>query len=102
MIATKQYDQVINLVNLRSPRVFLNDVRRTKKLLRKCTNEYYVSKNDVKELHGHNVTLDRSHLNYLIKHDPELVELQTPQEGRQPIFMNVIEYSFGLIHRTID
>lgn len=78
-ISTKQYDQVVNLINLSSNRVFLADVRRTKKLLLKCTNSYFVSDDDKKQLRSHrNAILDRSHLNYLLKYDPELLEFQKP------------------------
>ena len=48
LIAKTQFDQVINLVNLQSQRVFTQDVRRTKRLLLKCPNAYYVSKTDKK------------------------------------------------------
>ena len=102
LIAKTQFDQVINLVNLQSQRVFIQDVRRTKKILLKCPNNYYVSKTDKRQLKGYDSVLDRSHLTYLMRNDPELVALSKPQEGRIPIYMNMIEYSFGLLHRTVD
>ena len=73
IIAKTQFDQIINLVNLESHRVFNQDVRRTKKLLLKCPNAYYVSETDKKQLRGYDSVLDRSHLVYLMRTDPELV-----------------------------
>ena len=102
MIAKTQYNQVINLINMQSIRPFIQETRRTKKLLLKCPNQYYVSEQDKKQLAGHDSILDRSHLTYLINNDPELLEFQKPEEGRCAIYINVIEYSFGLLHRTID
>ena len=66
---------MINLINIDSYRTFLADVRRTKKFLIKCPNSYFVNESDKKMLRSHNAVLDRSHLEYLIKYDPELVEL---------------------------
>ena len=62
----KQYDQISNLVNLQCQRKFLADVRRTKKLLLKCTNTHYVSEQDKKYLRSFESILDRSHMTYIL------------------------------------
>ena len=98
----KSFDQVVNLMNLTVTRKFLADVRRTKKILRKCTNDYYVNAQDKKELKQVESTLARSHLLYLLENDPELEALKQTRPDRPRVFLNSIEYSFGLIHQSIE
>lgn len=102
LIAKTQYNQVINLINLQSNRIFFQDMQRTKKILLKCRNEYYVNQQDKKELKGYDPALNRSHCHYLMMNDPELLDLQKKEDGTCPVYINMLEYSFGLVQRSVD
>ena len=43
LLAQKQYDQYINLINITYQRGFFKDIRKVKKFLLKCPNTYYVN-----------------------------------------------------------
>ena len=82
------YDQILNLLNIKNMRKYQNDVRRVKKLLGKCTNSYYVNKEDKKELKQAEATLQRSHITWLMQNDPELIELQKDVKDLPKVYMN--------------
>ena len=96
------YEQILNLLNITSMRKYQKDVLRVKKLLSKCTNSYYVNDDDKKELRQPECTLNRSHLTWLMHNDPDLIELQTTGKDHPKVYMNQIEYSFGLIQNTVE
>lgn len=79
------------------------EVRKTKRFLLKCTNSSYVSDQDKVDLRRVEAILDRSHLTYLMEKDPELLKFKKRVGTNDcPIYMNRIEYSFGLLSLTID
>ena len=90
------------MLNLTNPRKYHNEVKRQKSILLKCTNSYYVNEEDKRDLRKFEATLQRTHLRYLMKHDPELLELQQEKEGRPKVFMGILEFSFGLISMTVE
>ena len=74
-LGRNSFEQINNLLYITNVRKYLNDVRRVKKVLLKCTNNYYVNDEDKKELQQIESTLQRTHLKYLLQNDPELVEI---------------------------
>lgn len=48
--APSSFEQVNSLLGLTNMRKYLSETRRTKRLLLKCTNSYYVNDSDKKEL----------------------------------------------------
>jgi hypothetical protein len=75
------------------------------KTLLSCTNAYYVSAQDKKTLVEEHSPLERSHLRYLLMHDPEVREIMRKggSSGETAeIFMHPFLYAFGLFQHDID
>ena len=45
--------------------------------------------------------MERNHLRYLLYEDPEIKEL-VENDKNVAVFIGMIDYSFGLIHRTSE
>ena len=75
MLGTNSFQQVNNLLYLTNVRKYFNDYRRVKKVLLKCSNGFYVTEEDVKDLRKVESSLQRNHMTYLLRTDPELLEL---------------------------
>ena len=68
-------------------------------MLLECKDSSFVNDTSKEELAREDSPLDRPHLEYLLKTDPEMKDLKANNVG-VPIFITTIEYSFGLLHRT--
>ena len=68
-------------------------------MLLDCKDPSSVNDTSKEELAREDCPLDRPHLEYLLKTDPEMKEVRANSAG-VPIFITTIEYSFGLLHRT--
>lgn len=105
MLATKKYYQLLNICLLNSPKHFYNHTKYVKDLLLKCTNSFYVSKQDKEYIKQGEEIIERSHLSYLLRVDRELRDLQTNPKvnpTRVQVFIEMLDFSFGLVHRGID
>jgi hypothetical protein len=74
---------------------------RTIKILMDCTNSYYVSPSDKKNLAEDNNPLERSHLRYLLTVDPEFKEIFQNRQNVE-VFMQPFLFQFGLFSHTVD
>ena len=75
------------------------------KILLSCSNEHFVSKQDKQEIKKGDSDLQRTHVYYLMHADKELRDLQTNPKtnpGKVKIFMDMIDFSFGLIKNNND
>ena len=84
---------------------FFKHMNYLEKLLLTCSNEYFVSQQDKKEIRKGDADMQRTHVYYLMQADKELRDLQTNPKtnpGKVKIFMDMIDFSFGLIHRNND
>ena len=69
---------------------------RTTDLLLACQDKDQVNDTDRKDIEQHKASLERSHVDYLLRVDTELVELmKNPQAV--PVFFAKCEYNFGSI-----
>lgn len=88
----------MKVLDLDSARNFWIHYNHCIELLVNCTNSHYVCASDKESLKGQG-PLDRSHLTYLMREDPELREL-VYNKSNVAVFVGFLEYSFGLVHRT--
>lgn len=79
----------------------MRDLKRTTKILLKCRNKFYVLDSERDDLERLDCCLSQNHVDYLMRHDPEFLALKNNEE-KFPVYMNTIEFSFGLIPRTLD
>ena len=88
------------ICHLQSSRHFWQHHTRTVNILVSCTNQYFVSEESKNELLKQG-GIERGHMRYLEKVDPELRCLMENKKG-VPVYFSTIEYTFGLIHRTVE
>ena len=105
MLANGKYQQLLHAALLNSGPDYYRHTTYLNKLLMSCSNEYFVSKQDKQEIRKGDSDLQRTHVYYLMQADKELRDLQTDptiNPGKVKIFIDMIDFSFGLIKSNND
>ena len=94
VMAQDKFTQLLYLAKLKSGKEFTKSLHYLTDVLLRCRNRYILNDTDRADLEKYNGTLERSHVEYLMRNDPEILELSQNPAGI-PVYFAKIEYSFG-------